>query len=123
MKMSTEYIYAYDNDKQGHREYVNTTWVQTDGSAGFGSPPGTSIFEWYLDTKGDARRMRMPSSLSSDLIVEIIDFEKKVKDSDFELPKECHDDVVSEWKHGPVTPLAYKFSISNKIKEGSKQFL
>jgi hypothetical protein len=58
----------------------------------------------------------MPSSLSSDLMVDLVGFEKKVNAKDFELPKECHDDVVSDWKHGPVTPLAYKFSMQNKAK-------
>ena len=39
-------------------EWVNVSWVQTDGSAGFGGPPGTSLFEWHLDSSGAARRMR-----------------------------------------------------------------
>ena len=122
-------------------EWVNVTWIQTDGSAGFGGPPGTSLFEWHLDASGTARRMRsarpmslasrsvcacpppphrashrtfapcalaVPSSLSADLMVDLVGFQKKVDSGDFQLPHACRN--ASVWTLGPVTPLASRFA-------------
>lgn len=107
------YIYAYSDGSMagGPREYVNTSWVQTDGSAGFGSPPGSSIFEWYIDKAGKARRMRMPSSLASNLMIDLVGFESSLPADVFELPQACKDPgAVRAWAHGPVTPLASRFA-------------
>lgn len=76
-KTGTIYIDAYI-DSGIARGFVNTSWIQTDGSAGFDSPPGTSLFEWYLDANDNARRMRMPSSLSSDLIIDLWDLKNRL---------------------------------------------
>jgi len=109
-KTGVTYIRARNQDA-AHRsslEWVNVSWVQTDGSAGFGDPPGTSLFEWHLDAAGTARRMRMPSSLSSDLMVDLVGYKKAVDAADFELPAACRN--ASRWTHGPVTPLAGRFA-------------
>ena len=83
--------------------------MQTDGSKGFGGPNGTSLFEWHLDAKtGAARRMRMPSSLSADLMCDLVHFKKEVDPADFVLPPACRN--ASRWAHGPVTPLASRYA-------------
>merc|ERR1712096_6452 len=84
----TVYIDAYINDTA--KGYVNTSWIQTDGSAGFGGPPMTSVFEYYIDKSGNGRRLRMPSTLSSDLLVELRGFKKHVTPAINFLPKQCN---------------------------------
>lgn len=104
------YVYGKNSTAGGKREFVNTSWIQTDGSAGFNSPPGSSLFEWHVDDSGAARRMRMPSSLSSDLIIDLVGFQRTVDDAMFELPAACTKSRVKSWPHGPVTPLAQRFA-------------
>ena len=70
------FIDVYTTKEPLRRDFVNVSWIQVDGSAGFGGPPRTSLFEWYLDKDDVPRRMRMPSSLSSDLMVDLSEFTK-----------------------------------------------
>ena len=112
------FIFAYNGTGAATREvrsYVNVSWVQVDGSAGFGEPPGSSLFEWHVDTQGMARRMRMPSTLSSDLMVDLSDFELGSSEADFELPPECKPGMVRPWLHGAVTPLARRLATFAKM--------
>eukprot|EP00937_MAST-01D_sp_MAST-1D-sp2_P003458 g3458.t1 len=109
------FILAYNDSAPGAatreaRAFVNVSWVQVDGSAGFGDPPGSSLFEWHVDANGRARRMRMPSTLSSDLMADLSDFEARNEDADFDLPPCCSPGAVQQWPHGPVTPLARRFA-------------
>ena len=107
------FIFAYNGTGATAREaraYVNVSWVQVDGSAGFGEPAGSSLFEWHVDARGGARRMRMPSTLSSDLMADLSDFELGSREADFELPPECKPGVVQPWLHGAVTPLARRLA-------------
>jgi hypothetical protein len=110
-QVGQHFIYAYSENSTagGKREFVNTSWIQTDGSSGFGSPPGSSLFEWYVDESGIARRMRMPSSLSSDLVIDLLGFRPDVDSAMFELPPACNASLVRTWLHGPITPLAQRF--------------
>lgn len=89
--------------------FVNCSWIQVDGSAGFNATAGSSIFEWYIDSDNNARRMRMPSSLSSDLMIELTNFRKRVDDAAFKLPAACAASPAL-WQHGPVTPLARRYA-------------
>ena len=136
----TTYIRARSQQEADRQqfEWTNVSWIQTDGSAGFGGPPGTSLFEWHLDASRTARRMRrarklgshifsqrmfrysqqylsthvssvvaVPSSLSADLMVDLVGYQKKVDPADFQLPHACLN--ASLWTRGPVTPLASRF--------------
>jgi hypothetical protein len=51
----------------------------------------------YVDANGNARRMRMPSTLSSDLVVDLRDYKKSVDVGDFELPSQCDNATVGAW--------------------------
>eukprot|EP00656_Telonema_subtile_P043564 TRINITY_DN49911_c0_g1_i2.p2 TRINITY_DN49911_c0_g1~~TRINITY_DN49911_c0_g1_i2.p2 ORF type:complete len:112 (-),score=26.63 TRINITY_DN49911_c0_g1_i2:40-375(-) len=97
------------------RDYVNTTWVQTDGSAGFDQPPGSNLFEWHLDNEGVPVRMRLPSTLAADLMVDITDYKPTAPLVDTSLPEACLHPNAQQWVHGPVTPLAHKFATMAKL--------
>lgn len=104
------FIFAVDEDDK--RRYVNTSYIWVDGSAGFGEPPRSSEFEYvlrvvtlqrsvpttnyslrlnryYVDAIGNGRRMRMPSTLSADLVVDLKGFKRQVDPSWFDLPDAC----------------------------------
>lgn len=105
----TSFVFAYVNgSKSSARDYVNTTWIQSDGSAGFGLPPNSNLFEWYLNNEGEPVRMRMPSTLAADLQVDITDFTTTVVPSDTALPAACKSPEA--WVHGPVTPMASRYA-------------
>lgn len=107
-QLGTTFIDTYElNSKK--KDFVNCSWIQVDGSAGFNNTAGSSLFEWYLDVNDTARRMRMPSSLSSDLIVELRDYKKTVDPTAFDLPSACTSSP-SAWPHGPQTPLARRYA-------------
>ena len=100
----TTFIDTYVNDDK--RGYVNTSFIHTDGSSGFGEPPGSSLFEYYVDADGNGRRLRMPSTLSSDLVIELRDFRPALTPAIDDMPSACHKSVAKPWTRGPTTPLA-----------------
>lgn len=71
------------------RQFVNTSWIWVDGSAGFGEPAGSSLFEWYVDSHLNGKRLHMPSTLSADLVVDIQGFKREVTSSWFDIPEAC----------------------------------
>ena len=82
------FIYALDSDGKS-RDYVNTSWIWVDGSAGFGEEPRSSLFEYHVDSNNRGRRLRMPSTLSADLMIDLQNFQTEVDDTWLEIPKEC----------------------------------
>eukprot|EP00038_Savillea_parva_P006234 m.162456 g.162456 ORF g.162456 m.162456 type:complete len:253 (-) comp12193_c0_seq1:115-873(-) len=115
-QVGTTYIYTYlgpheTNSAIPVRGFVNTSFIHTDGSAGFGSPPGSSLFEYYVDSHGNGRRLRMPSTLSSDLMIELREFENNVTDAIDDLPSACHKSRARRWVGAPATPLAHRASV------------
>ena len=106
------WIYTYEHETSNRRDYVNTSYIHTDGSPGFGEPPGSSLFEYYVDSAGKGRRLRMPSTLSSDLVIELKGFKSDVTTAIDDLPASCKDpNLVKKWTWGPVTPLALRASM------------
>lgn len=87
-KNGSTFIYSLDDDGK-ERDFVNTSWIWVDGSIGFGEKPLSSIFEWYVDKDNRGRRLRMPSTLSSDLMVDLQNFQLELDDSWFDIPQEC----------------------------------
>jgi len=108
----TSFIYAYVNNTS-NRGYVNTTWIQTDGSVGFGLPPNSNLFDWHLNNAGIPVRMRIPSTLAADLMVDISDFRPLVDPQETELPDACLKQA-RPWLHGPVTPLAHRYAAHHR---------
>ena len=87
------FIYALDSDGKS-RDYVNTSWIWVDGSAGFGEEPLSSLFEYHVDSNNRGRRLRMPSTLSADLMIDLQNFQTEVDDTWLEIPKECFNSSV-----------------------------
>jgi len=109
------FIFTYINNT-ATRGYVNTTWIQTDGSAGFGLPAGTNLFDFNIDNDGVPRRLHMPSTLAADLMIDLTDYSSAVTLEDTALPEACLQQNVLEWPHGPVTPMASRFAAFSKMR-------
>ena len=102
--VGTTFINTYVGKHE--RGYVNTSYIHTDGSSGFGEPPGSSLFEYYVDADGNGRRLRMPSTLSSDLVIELKDFQPELTPAIADMPEACHKSRATQWTKGPITPMA-----------------
>merc|ERR1712086_723837 len=91
-------------------------WIQTDGSAGFGLPAGTNLFDFNIDNDGVPRRLHMPSTLAADLMIDLTEYSSAVPLEDTALPEACLQQNVLEWPHGPVTPMASRFAAFSKMR-------
>ena len=93
------------------RQYVNASWVWVDGSEGFGEPPLSSVFEWYVSGDGGkntvGHRLRMPSTLSADLVVDIQDFAAgKLDPAWFDIPLGCFSSTAGAAAETPASTIA-----------------
>jgi len=93
-KNGSTFIYTLNSDGK-NRDFVNTSWIWVDGSSGFGEEPRSSLFEWYVDGENRGRRLRMPSTLSADLMVDLQNFRMEVDETWLEIPKECFNSSVA----------------------------